>query len=218
MAAKLKEKKGATVILPEKIRVREQIAPEIRQVIGQLVNGRLAWPWLLWGVPRVGKTCASLCMLDFADGRYWTADQWASDLNEARDGGLTEHTPAKTQQRVAEVRRTLPNGDIIEPGQLCVVQIEPARALVIKPADLYYRMKVAPLVVVDDVGQRKASEFQDLSLKRILDDRAGMPLVVISNREPKELGQYYSAPTAARLREGTVTEYEYVRKENAAPL
>lgn len=212
MNAQLKEKKSETPILPNKVRERELIAVDVRREMTALVLGKRKWPWYLWGAPGVGKTCAALCLLDFATGRYWTADQWAADLNDARLGHLDEHRPAKVVEKVVEVAHERPGPDglmvQLRPGDRYLCQIQPSLRMVVKPSDLWERMKVAPLFVLDDVGMRDAaSEHQRLSVKRVLDDRFGLPTVVIGNRQPRELASVYGLATARRLIEGTITLY-----------
>lgn len=212
MNAQLKEKKSETTIQPNKARTRELIAVDIRREMTALVLGKRKWPWYLWGPPGVGKTCAALCMLDFASGRYWTADQWAADLNDARLGHLDEHRPAKVVEKIVEVPhdRAGPDGVVIhlKPGDRYACLIQPSQRMVVKPSDLWARVKAAALFVLDDVGMRTvASEHQLLSVKRILDDRCGLPTVVIGNREPRELAGIYGAATARRMIEGTITLY-----------
>jgi len=146
-------------------------------------------------------------MLDFASGMYYTADQWASDLNEARLGKLNEVVPGPV--------RIVGADDGWRYGELHPELIKPGRevrgvdkTMVVTPADLWRRMKLAELFVLDDVGMRDAaSEHQRLSVKRVLDDRCGLPVVVIGNRPPGELKAVYGEATARRLIEGTVTMY-----------
>ncbi len=190
-------------ILPEKPRERDLIHDDIRSTMKKLVNGALAWPWYLWGPPRVGKTCAALCLLDFASGRYWTADQWAADLNEARESGLEEVIPGA--ERVIKTPGHYVEKFGYPPERLVKL---PDRVTILKPHHLWRRVAESVLFVLDDVAMRAcASEHQRLSVKRILDDRAGRPLICISNERPEELEARYGLATARRLTEGTITRY-----------
>lgn len=184
----LKEK-SAPPILPEKERTRDLIIDDVRETMRKLINGKLKWPWYLWGPPRVGKTCSALCLLDFASGWYSTADQWAADLNEARETGIKVVIPGKPIESSPGAR-------------------EISRVFILRPADLWRRIKTAPLVVIDDVAYRdRASDHQGLSIKRVLDERSGSPLICIGNWAPETLADRYDKPIAARILEATVSIY-----------
>jgi DNA replication protein DnaC len=93
--------------------------------------------------------------------------------------------------------RKSPTGDWYE---------EPPQWKTVWPQELWNLMIEAPLVVIDEIGDREnPSEHQCLCLKRLLDEREGRPLIAISNLSVEEIGRKYSASVASRLQLGTVT-------------
>lgn len=62
-------------------RDREAVEPRLRDRIGQLLSGRLPWPFYLCGPAGRGKTCAALCLVDAVPWAvFTTAEQWADAL------------------------------------------------------------------------------------------------------------------------------------------
>lgn len=161
------------------------MTPAVRPVMRRLALGKAPWPWFLFGSVGTGKTCAALCLLDFAGGEYYTAGGWAETLNQARDGRLTGRVWS----------RTGPWGDS-----------KPIEGMV-WPENLWSIAARAPLFVLDEVGARKTiTDHQYECVKRLIDDRHGKPLVMISNHDLQTIGELYGAPVADRLHAGTVTE------------
>ena len=62
------------------------IPPGIRATIRGLVAGELPWPFMLHGTVGSGKTCALLCLLDYAGGEYHTVAGLCSLMNRAAMG------------------------------------------------------------------------------------------------------------------------------------
>lgn len=48
----------------------DQIPAALRTVFRDLVTAKASWPLLLHGPAGTGKTCAALCLIDFAGGMY----------------------------------------------------------------------------------------------------------------------------------------------------
>jgi DNA replication protein DnaC len=67
-------------------------------VIRELVEGKLPWPLSMLGSVGTGKTCAALCLLDYAGGDYWTATDWANTLSYAREGRYTIDEEGQTRR------------------------------------------------------------------------------------------------------------------------
>jgi DNA replication protein DnaC len=61
----------------------------LRRIIRGLVAGEHHWPLFLHGSAGRGKTCAALCLLDYAGGEYWTAATLCAALIEAGKGQRT---------------------------------------------------------------------------------------------------------------------------------
>jgi DNA replication protein DnaC len=65
------------------------------------------------------------------------------------------------------------------------------------------------LVVLDEIGMRESvSDFQYVTLKRILDLREGKPFIAISNKQPRELERIYDDRVVSRLCAGTIVILE----------
>lgn len=65
---------------PMKVRDIEEIHPNLRGALKLLCHGELPWPLYIFGPPGTGKTCAALCLLDYAGGLYFTPQILCQDL------------------------------------------------------------------------------------------------------------------------------------------
>jgi DNA replication protein DnaC len=65
-----------------------EIDPDLRATFRRLVTGDACWPLFLYGRPGTGKTCAGLCLCDYAFGRYWTVDELCQEVIESQQGRL----------------------------------------------------------------------------------------------------------------------------------
>lgn len=72
--------------------------------------------------------------------------------------------------------------------------------------DVWRRWSEANLTVIDEIGLRTPTDNQFETLKRMLDRREGMPLIVISNFRLPELARVYDDRIVSRLACGTVIE------------
>lgn len=76
---------GETVRIPRSpARIDEALRAKIRGAI----NGELPWPLFVHGPAGTGKTCAALCVLDFAGGSYFTTAGLCSIVVQAQQGRL----------------------------------------------------------------------------------------------------------------------------------
>ena len=67
------------------------------------------------------------------------------------------------------------------------------------------RLATAPLIVLDEIGCRdRVSDHHYECVQRLLDDRAGMPLIAISNLDREKLAGLYDDRISSRLSVGTV--------------
>jgi hypothetical protein len=74
------------------------------------------------------------------------------------------------------------------------------------PEDVWKSVGAAPLVVLDEIGSRTPSDFAYETVKRVLDEREGRPLVVVSNLALEAITRLYDDRVASRLAAGTVVE------------
>ncbi len=79
----------------DKPRNRNGIAPHLREVINELVQGREPWPLFLHGEQGSGKTCAALCTIDAYGGWYLTLTELTELLIGAQQGSLSWSTGHK---------------------------------------------------------------------------------------------------------------------------
>lgn len=84
---------------PDKPRQLSMIPADLRAAIRGCVTGQSSWPLVLCGTSGTGKTCAALCLLDYAGGRYWTAADLGDDLRDAEDGKLENREGYKILRR-----------------------------------------------------------------------------------------------------------------------
>jgi hypothetical protein len=151
-----------------------QIPPPLRAAIRALVGGKSPWPLLLHGPAGTGKTCAALALLDHGGGEYFTA--W----------GLAE---AAIQSQQGRMRRCDGAGD----------------GYTVYPDEFWRQVGEEPLVVLDELGCReRVSDHHYECVRRLLDERIGLPLVAISNLPLSRLAQVYDDRVASRLGAGTV--------------
>ncbi len=66
----------------------DAITPELRSEIRAVIGGEKPWPLVLFGEAGTGKTCAALCMLDYAGGDYFTVYSLCARLIQSQQGRL----------------------------------------------------------------------------------------------------------------------------------
>ncbi len=77
------------------------------------------------------------------------------------------------------------------------------------PLGFWREIMSTALVVIDEVGTRsKVGDWQYDCLKRVLDAREGMPLVVIANHSLADVASLYDDRVASRLAAGTVHQLQ----------
>lgn len=76
------------VHLPEKDRTPALINESLRTTIRELCRGLLPWPLFILGSVGTGKTCAALCVSDYAGGFFWQVSEFAQVVNDAMFGRL----------------------------------------------------------------------------------------------------------------------------------
>ncbi len=138
------------------------------------------------GPAGTGKTSAALCLLDVCRGTavYETAATLTDTFRWAELGKLS--------------------GQQQDQGKLDYgwESSNPTAALLLK------RCEVASLVVIDELGCRdKVTDHHYETVKRVIDRRAGRPLVVVSNLAAKGLAGVYDDRIVDRLWSGTVIEF-----------
>lgn len=152
------------------------IAQNLRDSLRQLVLGQINWPLFIYGCAGTGKTCAALCLLDYCGGEYWTASSLCSALIESSQGRLF-HQGEAGRDRYR-----------------------------VYPEQLWSTIRRSSLVVLDELGIRQVSDHHYESVKRVIDDRDGRPLITISNHGIAEIAQLYDDRVASRLAAGTIVQ------------
>ena len=184
-------------------REREGIQKKLQSLMGNLIAGSKPWPLYVWSKsPGTGKTSAGLVLLDHCGP---VVDPMFNS-DEARDvfGGFIDLAsfPAFIRRLgQGQVRRT--DGE--------------SSGRAVTETDFWRHYRRARVYVLDDL--RKLSDAETRLgddhyglLKRLLDERSGLPLMVTSNLEPAtanaggqpELVKMYDDRIADRLLCGTV--------------
>ena len=145
----------------------------MRDDISAVVMGKKPWPIFLTGEVGSGKTCAVLCMIDIYGGIYRTVQELAEEIARAKRGELVERL-----------------------GNVCSSKVtaETVRGW-------WTRTRFA---VLDELGLRdKPTDHEAEVVKNVLDDREGLPLVVVSNLDLGDIMDVYDARIADRINAGT---------------
>jgi hypothetical protein len=143
-----------------------------------LASSEPRWPLVIWGAVGCGKSCAALCLADRVPGAYCLTLRELVDLiMESRAGKLWRDAG---------------------PGEGMIRVSEWA---------IWRQLDRAPLVILDELGTRKAGDLEYEALKRTLDKREGRPMVCVSNHAPADLARLFDARISDRLEGGTVIEY-----------
>ncbi len=80
----------------------------------------------------------------------------------------------------------------------------PVNGRLVYPENLWAELAGTALVVLDELGAReKVTEFHYDTMKRLLDEREGRPLICVSNLNIGQLGRIYDDRVASRLAAGT---------------
>lgn len=181
--------------LPEKRRSPDLIKPEVRNVINGVVQTHHAqglngsgtpWPLVLTGPAGVGKSCAALCLLDYARINRKTFPGFSEPPGFPAYVTTSEWVAAVTLARM---------GKYEPPGCRCPIYEH----------ELWAWWKSRPIVCLDELGTRGqvTDSMYDIT-KLALDQRESKPLIVVSNLDLDRLAEVYDDRIASRLAAGTV--------------
>lgn len=167
-----------------------EIAPGLRTTIRAMIAGESPWPLMLHGNAGTGKSCAMLCLLDYAGGEYHTVSGLCQMMNRAALGNYS-------------VDETGTRSGVIEGHKDYVHK----RTVVLYPHQIWARIAKAPLIVLDEIGCRSnVSDAHYEAVKEMIDIRHRKPLAVLSNLSLEALGKLYDDRIVSRLSAGTVVE------------
>lgn len=151
-----------------------------------LVQGKEPWPLFLHGPAGVGKTYAALCMLDHLDRERLGQGDWI--------GGEYYLFASLCSDLIAANLGTLTWSHEGRGGDTT-------------PTMIWKWVRTRGLAVLDEVGARvKASDFQNETIQRWLDERQGQPAIVISNVGPDGMRRAYDDPICSRMFAGTTID------------
>lgn len=152
----------------------------LRRVLRSLVSGQAKWPLFLHGAPGVGKTCASLALLDHLfpwQQQFVTASELTSMM--LATFGSREPFDWRPFGRYREDDGGNPASPSGKSG--------------------------AALVVLDELGvRRNVPDTHYECVQRVIDMRRGLPLILVSNLTIAEIGELYDSRIASRCEAGTV--------------
>lgn len=155
--------------------------PQVKQPANDCVMGHSPWPLFFTGETGAGKTCAALLLLDTYGKWYWTFDEWAGHVREARMRRLYSQGHG-TQCLITE--REVWSGIASHPNR------EPK------------------LFVLDEIGLRPPTDMQREVLSMTVDKREGLPTAYISNLGLAEIAEIYDDRTASRIAQGTIVGFK----------
>lgn len=165
--------------VPESERLPDLIPPTLRTALRECSAGRAAWPLFVYGSVGVGKTSAALALCDRVDGRCVFRD-FAELCGEHQDVKL---------------------GRLIQSGT--------HSETIVSSAEFWAGWRRAALCVVDEIGLRgNVTDHQFETLKRAIDDRHGLPLVLISNIDLDRIAGVFDDRIASRCAAGTIVRVE----------
>jgi DNA replication protein DnaC len=145
-----------------------------REAVRACVRAATPWPLLIQGPVGTGKTCAALVLLD--------------------------HTPGGLYYSTGELCDTL-----IRAQQGRLEWSHEGRGGTRWPEQVWSDLAKAPLVVLDELGAReRVSDAHYDAVKRLLDERHGTPLLLLSNHDLGALALLYDDRIASRIGGGTV--------------
>ena|GEM_PF-1209435 len=155
-----------------------QIGSAVAAKLQDCAMGKSPWPLLLTGPAGTGKTCAALCLCD----RVRTSVSF-------RDFGS-----------ICETVRQAKLGELYSHGTHADT--------LLSPDDWWSAWGKFSLAVVDEIGARASiTEHVYECMKRVLDERQGKPLVLISNLDLTGLARVYDDRVASRAGAGTVVRF-----------
>jgi DNA replication protein DnaC len=160
-----------------------KIDPGFRNELRRIVTGEAPWPLLLYGPAGTGKTCAALCLLDYAGGRYFTMNSLCAELIDSQQGRLYSESSCI-------------DGTYVESRR-------------IYPQTFWERIEREKLVVLDEIGANElVSDHHYDAIHRILEVRKNRPFVAISNLPPEQIERLYDGRIFSRLACGTVVHLQ----------
>ncbi len=143
-------------------------------------DDKCEWPILLHGPAGTGKSCiAALLYRNWPGYPLWLdAGAFVIQMMTARRDGAAPyyHTNGNRADR-----------DISENGMI-------------------NWMRESPLVVLDDIGNRRPTDAQFDALLAAINARSGKPLIITTNCNPEQLTSLFDDRFASRLLAGTVIE------------
>lgn len=184
---------------PDIARTLSEVPDDLRAKIRGLVSGKLPWPLYLFGEAGLGKTCASLVMLDHmgADALGVRLTSCSEPLKPWLAGFIDVRSIAGIKINADKGRYRWGDKDGDE-----VVRWDRLMRVVFR----------RPLVVFEEIGVgREAADFRLDALLEVLEQRANNPVrpfVVTSNIKPSEVATIYDDRVADRILCGTVHKME----------
>jgi DNA replication protein DnaC len=127
-----------------------------------------------------GKTCAALAMADRVTRCFYY--------------GMRELADALLAARDGNYCRELPDGSLEETSE----------------GWLRWSVDKTQLLIMDELGTRKAGDFELATLHWLLDKRVNRPTILLSNQPlygRDSIAELYDARVADRIRGGTVIHY-----------
>jgi hypothetical protein len=163
------------------------------------------WPLFFHGGAGSGKTCAGLCLADWAgDSIYVTLGDLCRAVIDAQHGRnlFVEHIsriPPTNEQKMRDL--CYPEGRMPE--------------YYLSEGEVWKHWIRANVTVLDEIGCRsKPSDHEYQTLYKAIDLRvgAGLPMVAISNYSLVDIASIYDDRIASRLSAGTVVQCDGDRR------
>lgn len=170
------------IIRSNERRTLEEIENDLYVVLDRLLRGREPWPLFLHGASGLGKTFAALAVADWVVGAVAYTEL----------GGFCEFLIRQMRGESSGRHFDIPRYKYWSRGF----------------SDDWDAWRRCELAILDELGTTECKPFRYDTAKRMIDERNGQPLIIISNLDLEKISAVYDDRMASRCKAGTVVEIQ----------